>query len=229
MKKTVVIHQPDFIPYLGFFQRLLNADIFVVLDDVQFLRRGWHHRDKIKTPRGEQWLSIGIAKVPQTTNINQIMLSKTNWKQEHLNILKQNYRKAEFFDEVFSIIQGIYEQNYVSLFDFNFAFLKVLFNLFDIDVKIEFSSNLDIHSTSNQRIVDIVNMVQGTHYLSGIGAKNYYDPKPYEQAGISVIWQSFEHPVYQQLYGEFISYLSCVDILFNCGIMKSREILRSCK
>lgn len=229
MKKTVVIHQPDFIPYLGFFHRLLRTDVFVILDDVQFLRRGWHHRDKIKTPMGEQWLSIGVVKTVQTTNINQIMLSNTNWRQEHLNILTQNYKRAEYFNEVFPIIKGIYEQSYLSLFEFNFNFLKVLFTLFDINVKIEFSSTFDIHTTSNQRIVDILNAVQATHYLSGIGARNYYDPKPYEQAGINVIWQAFEHPIYPQLYGNFIPYLSCIDILFNCGIIKSREILRSCK
>ncbi|MFA7084416.1 MAG: WbqC family protein [Arcobacteraceae bacterium] len=229
MKKTAVIHQPDFIPYLGFFQRLLSADVFVILDDVQFLRRGWHHRDKIKTPNGEQWLSIGTVKTAQATNINQIRLSNTNWRQEHLNILTQNYKKADFFHEIFPIIKGIYEQNHLSLFDFNFNFLKILFTLFDINVEIEFSSTFDIHTTSNQRIVDILNVVHATHYLSGIGARNYYDPKPYKQAGISVIWQAFEHPIYPQLYGQFIPYLSCIDILFNCGIIKSREILRSCK
>ncbi|MCF6184904.1 MAG: WbqC family protein [Bacteroidales bacterium] len=96
MKKTVVIHQPDFMPYLGFFHRLLNADLFVILDDVQFLRRGWHHRDKLKTSQGDSWFTLGLVKSFQDTKINSILLNDENWKEKHLNLFKQNYKKAKY-------------------------------------------------------------------------------------------------------------------------------------
>jgi hypothetical protein len=89
------------------------------------------------------------------------------------------------------------------------------------------SSKFNLNSKSNQLLVDLLKRAGATHYLSGIGAKDYHDDKPFEEANIKVVWQDFKHPVYPQLHGEFIPYLSSIDLLFNCGIKKSREILRS--
>ena len=108
------------------------------------------------------------------------------------------------------------------------ASIRMLLELFDIKVDIEYSSNLNTTKTKSERLVEILTQVDATHYLSGMGAKDYHQDKPFDDAGIEVIWQDFTHPVYPQLYGEFIPYLSSVDMLFNCGIEKSREILRSC-
>ena len=101
MRKVVVIHQPDFMPYLGFFHRLLYADEFVILDNVQFLRRGWHHRDKIKTDSGEKWFTVGVKKASQNTLIKDIILNEENWKEQHVNLIKNNYKKSKFFTEIF--------------------------------------------------------------------------------------------------------------------------------
>ncbi|MBM3566310.1 MAG: WbqC family protein, partial [Alphaproteobacteria bacterium] len=94
----VVAHQPDFAPWLGFFDRLLDADVFIVLDDVQFLRRGWHHRDKIKTPRGPEWLTLSVEKCDRDTPISQVRLSpgRDVWGMENLNLIAENYRRAPF-------------------------------------------------------------------------------------------------------------------------------------
>ncbi|MCT7601878.1 WbqC family protein [Aliarcobacter butzleri] len=227
MSKTVVIHQPDFIPYLGFFHRLLHADLFVILNDVQFLRRGWHHRDRIKTKDGDKWLTIGIKKVPQNTSINEIFLNDENWQLQHLNLIKQSYAKAKYFEEIFPFIDKLYSQKYEKMIDINLASIKMLLELFDINIGIVFSTEFRIQSKSNQLLVDLLLEIGATHYLSGIGAKDYYDNKPFEEANIKVLWQDFKHPVYPQLHGEFIPYLSSIDLLFNCGIEKSREILRS--
>ena len=133
MKKTVVIHQPDFIPYLGFFHRLLNADLFIVLDNVQFLRRGWHHRDKLKTPQGDSWFTIGLVKSPQDTKINEIYLSDDNWEKKHLNLFKQNYKKAKYFHEIFPYIEKLYMTEFSRMIDFNLASIAMLMKLFDIN------------------------------------------------------------------------------------------------
>lgn len=226
MNKTVVIHQPDFIPYLGFFHRLLHADLFVVLDDVQFLRRGWHHRDQIKTPNGEKWLTIGIKRAPQNTNIDKILLNSDNWKEQHLNLIEFNYKKSKYFSEIFPYIESLYSSKFEKMIDFNMASIKILMKLFDINIPMEYSSKFQIKSKSNQLLVDILDSVDATHYLSGVGAKDYFDSTPFDEANLKVIWQDFKHPVYPQLYGEFIPYLSSIDLLFNCGIDKSREILK---
>lgn len=226
MKKTVVIHQPDFLPYLGFFHRLLSSDLFIILDDVQFLRRGWHHRDKIKTPKGDSWITIGVKKSPQTTNINNIILSDDNWKENHLNLLKQNYNKSQYFNEIYPYIEKLYSKNFKKMIDFNLESIKMLMDLFDIHIETRYSSTYNIQTKSNELLVDILKEVNATHYLSGIGAKEYFNEEPFHNGNIQVIWQEFIHPVYPQQFKEFIPYLSSIDLLFNCGITNSRNILR---
>jgi len=227
MSKTVVIHQPDFMPYLGFFHRLLYAEIFVILDNVQFLRRGWHHRDKIKINSGEKWLTIGVKKASQNTAIKEIILNEDNWKEQHINLIKQNYKKAEYFTDIFPYIEKLYNKESNTMIDFNIASIEMLLELFDINIQKQFASKYKIKTVANELLVDILQATNATHYLSGIGAKDYFVSEPFEKANIEVIWQNFKHPIYPQLHGEFIPYLSSIDLLFNCGIEKSREILRS--
>ena len=230
MNKIVVIHQPDFLSYIGFFHRLLHSDLYVVLDDVQFVKgtsQSWMNRDKIKTQNGEKWLTINVKKAPRGTNINEIVLNTTlNWKKQNLDLLKQNYKKAKYFDEIFPFVEKLYDNNYEKLSDFNMSSIFMLMKLFDIKIDIEYSSNLNTTKTKSERLVEILTQVEATHYLSGIGAKDYHIDKPFGDAHIEVIWQNFKHPVYPQLHGEFIPYLSSIDMLFNCGIEESRKILR---
>jgi len=231
MSKTVVIHQPDFLSYLGFFHRLLHSDLYVVLDDVQFVKgtsQSWMNRDKIKTQNGEKWLTVNVKKAPRDTNINQILLNNTiNWKKQNLDLLKQNYKKAKYFDEIFPYIEKLYENSCDALSEFNMASIFMLMELFDIKLDIEYSSNLSTTKTKSERLVEILKQVNATHYLSGVGAKDYHEGKPFEEDNVKVIWQEFKHPIYSQLHGEFIPYLSSIDLLFNCGIEESRKILRS--
>jgi len=225
--KTVVIHQPDFMPYLGFFHRLLHADLYIVLDDVQFLRRGWHHRDKIKTPHGDKWFTLGLQKSPQNEKINNIMLNHEDWKQEHLNLFIQNYKKAPYYAEIFPYIELLYSNKFDKMIDFNMISITMLMKLFNISIEMEYSSKYNLQTKANELLSDLLQKVEATNYLSGIGAKDYFDSKPFNDANIEVIWQDFKHPIYPQLHGEFIPYLSSIDLLFNCGIDKSREILRN--
>ncbi len=232
MKKTVVIHQPDFLSYLGFFHRLLHSDLYLVLDNVQFVSsssRAWTNRDKIKTQNGEKWLTVSVNKAPRDTNINEITINyEVDWQNQNLELLKQNYKKAEFFGEIFPYIKKLYSKKNEKLADFNMESIYMLNELFDIKIDIVFSSDLVSTKTKSERLVELLEQVQATHYLSGIGARDYHVDEPFDRAGIEVVWQDFKHPVYPQLHGEFIPYLSSIDLLFNCGIEKSREILRSC-
>jgi len=232
MSKTVVIHQPDFLSYLGFFHRLLHADQFVILDHVQFVSgtsRSWMNRDKIKTLSGDAWLTVSVEKCSRDTSINQVQLSsKIPWRENNLNLLKQNYRKAPYFDEVHPYVEALYAQTHAILIDFNMASIHMLCELFDINIDMVFSSELDCHNKKNELLVEVLSKVEATHYLSGLGAKDYFDPEPFKAAGVEVVWQDFSHPVYPQLHGDFISGLSSIDLLYNCGITRSKTILREC-
>ncbi|HBV84730.1 MAG TPA: hypothetical protein DEB74_18405 [Lachnospiraceae bacterium] len=228
--KIVVIHQPDFIPYLGFFDRLLKADIYVVLDNVQYVRhtsRSWTSRDKIKTKNGEKWITISTQKAPMDTSINQILLSKeNNWRENNINLIRENYKKSPYFYEIMPYIEKLYHYDCNKMIDFNLQSIRILMMLFDIHIEMVLASSLNPEGKNNNLIIDIINKLKCNKYLSGIGAKDYFIPELYEKAGIQVIWQDFKHPIYQQQYEGFISHLSSIDLLFNCGIEESRNILR---
>lgn len=230
MRRVAVIHQPDFLPYLGFFHRLLHADIFVILDHVQFVSssRGWTHRDKIKTSRGAQWLTVAVEKCPRDTPINEVRLSKqVNWRQANLNLLMENYRRAPHFDEIFTHVETLYASAQERLVDFNLRSIELLMELLGIDIKTVLSSDLSPVGRKNELLLNLLGKIGATTYLSGVGAKDYLDPELFSRSGIEVIWQQFQHPVYPQIHGEFLSYLSSLDLLFNCGVNESRRIIRS--
>lgn len=228
--RVVCIHQPDFLPYLGFFHRLLFADVFVYLDDAQFLRRGsgWHNRDKIKTAGGEKWLTLPVKQGPLRRQIREVALSETgDWREKHLNLLRENYRAAPFFRERYPAIEALYRAGDTMLVDLNVRLLRHFYEVFGLRVSEVFSSDLAVPGRRNEKLIALVRAVGGTHYLSGTGARAYLDEGLFAAAGIPVRWQRFEHPVYPQLHGPFIPYLSCIDALFNCG-PGAREVLRSC-
>ena len=222
--KTVVIHQPDFLPYLGFFHRLLRADLFIVLDHVQFVHsnRSWTHRDKIKTAQGERWLTISVVKCPRDTAINKVQLSDNEWRNENLNLLRENYKNTPYFDELFPRLKELYELPVKTLWEFNMASIRMLMEWFSIDVPILLSSEMNPQGTKNELLVDLLKKSGATHYLSGIGAADYFEETPFRSAGVEVVWQKFSHPQYPQLHGDFIPYLSSIDLFLNCGIEQSR-------
>jgi len=229
-KKIVVIHQPDFMPHLGFFHRFLHADFYIALDHVQYVNgssRAWTHRDKIKTTQGEKWLTVSVKKAPRETAINRIELSTDNdWRRDNLRLLEQNYRHAPFYGKLMLEIESLYARPFLLMRDFNMASIEMLMDMLDVRIPWVWSSNLDPAGTKNELLVDLLQKVSATHYLSGVGARDYFQPEPFNKTGIEVIWQDFSHPVYTQQFGEFVPYLSALDVLFNHGIKASREILR---
>lgn len=231
MNKTVVIHQPDFVPYLGFFHRFLYADLYLVLDHVQFVNgtsRAWTHRDKIKTPKGAQWLSLSVKNAPRNTPINRVKLSEgVNWRSRNLQMLEENYRNAPFFKEVIPHLKNLYDQPVSLLVEFNLRAIGMLMDLLDVRIPMVLSSELFPQGKKNELLIDLLRKVGATHYLSGIGARDYLEEPGFNDAGIKVMWQNFSHPVYPQLFGEFVPYMSSLDLLFNCGIDGARQVLRS--
>jgi hypothetical protein len=230
MSKTVVIHQPDFMPYLGFFQRFLKADLYIVLDHVQFVNgtsRSWTHRDKIKTAGGERWLTLSVKKTARDTPINQVELSDSvDWIEGNLNLLVQNYRKAPHYAEIMPAVEVLYRSPSSLLGEFNLRSIEMLMDMLDVRVPFVLSSTLEPAGQKNELLIDLLQKVGATHYLSGTGARDYMEPGLFRDAGIEVLWQEFPHPVYPQQFGDFLPYLSTLDALFNCGVEGVRELLR---
>ncbi len=209
----VTIHQPDFLPWLGFFDRWQKSDLFIVLDDVQFLRRGWHHRDKIKAPNGVQWLTVPIIKKGRYHQlINEVEIdNKDNWRQKHLKTLKFSYSKAPNVERIFNCIGKIYGLKHKLLIDFNMDLLKFCADILEIKTSVVLASTFNVKSKSSQRLVELVKTVGGDTYLTGSASKAYLDENEFKEAGIEVNWQEFNHPVYPQLYNGFEKRLSVID------------------
>jgi len=209
----VTIHQPDFLPWLGFFDRWTKSDLYIVLDDVQFLRRGWHHRDKIKTQNGVQWLTVPVQKKScYRQTIKEVKINNDeNWCHKHLKTLQASYGKTPNFDLVYSRLRDIYNMDHDFLIEFNMELLRFCSKIFGIKTPIVFASEFNIKSTGSQRLVDLVLSVGGDKYLTGVGSRDYLDEELFKKAEIEVRWQEFEHPIYPQLHGDFEYMLSVID------------------
>jgi hypothetical protein len=230
MSRTVVIHQPDFLPWLGYFHRLREADLFIALDHVQFVTgtsRSWTHRDMIKTAQGAKWLSLCVQKAPFGTAIRNIQLAPDReWRIQNLNLIRENYRRAPFFNQIFPRLEALYGQPHAGMAAMNLASLDLLEEMLDTRTPRLISSDMSPEGTSTAMLVDLLKKAGATHYVSGVGARAYLDAGLLQQAGIELVWQDFAHPVYRQLHGPFVPMLSSIDALFNCGVEETRKMLR---
>ncbi len=219
---TVAIHQPNFLPWLGYFDKIKKADHFVFLDDVAFVKGHICNRNKIKTQEGEaRWLTVPVNhKKGLSVNFNELELSSDpKWRPKIINILRGNYSKAPFFKDYIDDFEKIIKQKaHRTLADLNIELIKHFCYLLEIDTDFSRSSIIEEDlGAKNERNINIVRHAGGDVYLSGQGAKKYNDPEAYEKAGIKLEYQEFEHPEYPQVGEEFVPNLCVLDLIFNCG------------
>jgi len=224
--KVVAIHQPNFAPWIGYFHKILKSDVFIFLDHVEYSRRSFTNRNRIKGPKGATWLTVPVS-VRGKPRIIDVKINGTEWKRKHLNTFKAFYGKAEHFEEIYEHLESIYEQEWLYLAEFNKALIKEISDILQITPRFVDSHTLEPRGKKMEMIIDLCKKVGATVYFSGKGAMNYQDPKVFEENGIKLVYQEFEHPVYLQRFGEFIPNLSILDMLFNVGVEKTREILKN--
>jgi len=214
---VVTIHQPDFLPWQGFFERWRNSGVYIVLDDVQFIRRGWHNRDKIKTKDGVRWFTVPVVQKGKYDQLIKDVLidESTDWRSEHLRTLECNYRKAPGFQRCFNRLRAVYDRHHRLLIELNMDLLRFAAEELGITTPVVFASQKQVTTKSTQRLVDLVKSVQGTAYLVGQGSKEYLDESLFLQEHIRVVWQEFSPVKYEQLYGTFEPGLSVIDFLMN--------------
>lgn len=219
----VAIHQPNYLPWLGFFHKLLAADTFVILDTVQFPRgKNFISRTAIKTPQGAEWLTIPIPNKSSLLPIKEISLpDNLLWVKKHLRSLAANYRRAEYFAAYYPCLERFYSQPGTGLADFNISLINQLADWLGAQTKIVRASQLP-HEPANdglERLLNICQAVGASAYITGQGAGSlrYMSEPAFTSRGIRVIWQQFQHPSFSQLWGEFIPNLSVLDLLFNHG------------
>lgn len=212
----VTIHQPDFLPWLGFFERWQRSDLYVVLDDVQYIRRGWQHRDKIKTAQGVQWLTVPVRKKGRYLQlVNEVEIDwQEAWDVAMLKRLQDAYAKAPNLHETNALLASAFDQKHRLLMDLNLDLLKACAARLGIAKPMMLASELggsELKSTA--RLIHLVKAVGGDTYLTGLGSKSYLDEDQCREAGLKVVWQDYNHPVYPQLHGDFAPMLSVIDLL----------------
>ena len=223
---TVVILQPGYLPWLGFFDQMRRADVFVYYDDVQYDTHGWRNRNRIKTQSGPLWLSVpvrhsGLSK-PRILDVT--IDARTNWAKKHVASIRQAYAAAPFAQQYITALEAVLMQSWERLIDLNLAVVGLLAEWLAARPRIELASALGIGGTQTERLVNICRHFGATRYLTGSAARTYLDVALFEGNGIAVEWQDFAHPVYPQLHGEFVPYLSALDLILNCG-QRSRAVL----
>ncbi len=215
----VGIHQPNYLPYLGFFHKMKESDIFIIYDDAQFNKGDFQHRNRIRIHNGQKWLTVPVEKRHAPINriqvINDTMVKNEKWSQHHLSQIHDNYKKADLFSDYFDDMSSILDEEHELLAVLNMKLIEFLSSSFDIDTKIVYSSDFPSGSTSTQRLIELVSSVNGDTYLSGPAGRNYLDMELFKTNGIDVIFQDFKHPVYEQQYEGFVPNMSAIDALFN--------------
>jgi len=225
----VSIHQPNYIPWLGFFHKVLLSDIYVVFDDVQFPRgKDYANRNQIKTNNGQLWLTIPISGKGDLKLWNQMTISNHEWVDKHLMNIKSFYKKSKYFNLYYEDLELIYKKNHSHICDLNVDLIRYFLSCLECNTKIVFSSDLKVQSTGLDKIVHILELLHATKYISGSGngSTRYIDENVFKQKNIELIWQQYKHPIYKQQFGDFIPYMSIIDLLFNHG-PDSRNIILS--
>ena len=223
----VTIHQPQFMPWLGYFDKMDQADRFVLLDTVQYKKNEWQNRNRLKAAQGPQWLTVPVRfRFP--ARINEVGVNdNAPWRHKHQQALKTNYGKAAFHEKEAASIAALYADFSTLLRDVNGATIDWLATRLGIDTERCWASALPVDEQEpTQRLVEICKYLGASAYLSGAEGRNYLDVTRFAAAGIEVIFQQYTPTDYPQLFGDFVSHMSALDVVLNCG-PASAQVLRA--
>lgn len=228
----VAIHQPNYLPWLGFFHKIRKSDVFILLDDAQFPRNGgnWINRCKINAGGSARWLTVPVSRPSGLQLIGEVQGANPSWRQAHREILDIYYRSAPAYAEMLPVLDTIFRTSGERLLDFNLTVLNMLLELLNPDGKEKLvrSSTLGVTSVGTKRLVELTSRVGGSEYLSGNGAGGYLDPSEFEHANIELSFQNFvELPRPQLGTSEFIPGLSVIDALMMMGVSGVVSLLKS--
>jgi hypothetical protein len=227
--RIVAIHQPNFFPWLGYFNKLACADVLVLLDSVQFPKTGgtWTNRVRLKMGGQPRWVTVPVDRAFHGVRpIREIRTAGFSWRRELLRTIEVAYGRAAHFGEVYPVLAELVRGPADLLAEYNIGVIRALASVLGLGrTRLVRSSDLGAVGKATDLLVELVRSVGGTTYLCGGGARGYQDDVKLAAAGVDLIYQGFRHPVYPQLGSEFISGLSIIDTLLNCGIEPTRQLL----
>ncbi len=226
--KTLVVLQPGYLPWLGFFDQMRRADVFVYYDDVQYDKHGWRNRNRVKGPDGPQWLTVPVRHhgLRQPRIMDAAIDTRSPWARKHLATLRQLYAKAPYVNHYVPELEETLMRPWERIVDLDLTVGALLAKWLGLAPAVFQSSQLQIEGEQSIRLLRICQHFGATRYLSGSAARDYLDVALFAQHGVDVEWQDYRHPEYPQQHGSFVPYLSAIDLLLNCGD-ESRAILES--
>lgn len=214
----IAVHQPQFMPWLGYFDKMDKADLFVLLDNVQFKKNEFQNRNRIKTHDQWAWLTVPVSfkfgDLISEARIN----NQQDWRKKHLQTLLTYYGKAPFFRDFQPAVTSFYAASDDFLAELNAASIDLIRKIFAINTKVVIASDIPGLSTEpTERLLDICRYFEADTYIAGAGGRDYMECGKFDAAGINLVFQDFIHPEYHQINGPFIPYLSALDYIFNNG------------
>jgi hypothetical protein len=216
----VSAHQPNFAPWLGFYDKARQSDVLVLLDTVQFIKRGYQNRTQVKASNGPQWLTVPViskGRYDQATRDVEID-ETTKWRPVHLRTLRTVLAKAPYRDELIDVVEPIYARDDVhELVALNVALIRAVADRLGLTTRLVLASELDVPGSSTRLMVNLTKAVGGDVYLSGPTGRKYLEPERFPAAGLELRYHEFTLFEYPQLHGEFVPGLSCFDYVANCG------------
>lgn len=222
----VVISQPMFFPWVGLFEQLRAADIWVHYDDVQFSKGSFTNRVQVKAPGATRWLTLPLAGRKLASRIDEIEVASGSFRESHLAMLAQLYARAPFVEDMLRLVEEVYAIDTPSLSEIAIASFDALVRYFDLGAHPTCrSSSLDVGGASSARVLDVVTKLGGSEYVTGHGARKYLDHEAFEERGVQVSYMQYGLRPYAQLHGAFTPYVSALDLVANLG-RDGRDIIQ---
>jgi len=221
-------HQPVYLPWLGLFHKIALAETFVYFDQVQYLPKDWMNRNKIRTKSGSIWLTVPVLrKGYRDLKTSEIEINNSiNWQKKHLRSISLNYKKSPYFENYIPFFEDVYSRKWKFLGELNEYMLKWFLDELGIKVNFLNANDFKFQGEKSSLILNMCKELNASTYIFGTLGKDYADVQEFEKNNIGLIFQNYNHPKYSQLYREFISHMSVIDLLFNHG-PKSLEIILS--
>ena len=222
----VTIHQPNYLPWSGFFHKWLISDAFIILDTVQYHKNEWQNRNRIKTANGAHWLTVPVSyRFPQT--IREVGIATPNWARKQVSAIEQAYARAPYLDAYWPPLKEVLLRPWDGISPLNTEIIRTLGEMLECTAPLHLASEMETASVDpTERLIALCQELKGDAYLSGREGRGYLEADRFSQTGIDLWFQEVEAPHYPQLHGEFISHLSVIDMLFNLGPATSEIILQ---
>lgn len=226
----ISIQQPEHLPWIGFFNKMAQADVFVLLDHVQFKKNYFENRNRVKTKNGPTWITVPVLmKRRFGQKMNEVEVdNKTTWKRKYIKTIEQNYIRAPFYKDLVDFILPAFEAETIKLCDLNLDLIQRIAQYLEIDTKKVLSSELAVNDFfGGEMLLETCNGLDADTYISGPDGRKYLDKSSFDAAGIEIAYHDFIHPEYLQLQSDFTSHLSIIDLIANIG-KKSVSLIRNC-